>query len=86
MTLREARLAFEVAGVLSTINLPHCRTQIPPICSLASSAKVFGLTLVTSDRNLIHTGTLWCSKIDCKIVYSRSIVTDFTTASFSGLS
>jgi PIN domain nuclease of toxin-antitoxin system len=51
MPLIEAPLTFEVAGALSTINLPH---SDPADLFLAASAKVFGLTLVTSDRNLIH--------------------------------
>lgn len=52
MPLNEAPLTFEVAGALSTINLPHAD---PADLFLAASAKVFGLTLVTSDRNLIRT-------------------------------
>jgi PIN domain nuclease of toxin-antitoxin system len=47
----EAPLTFEVAAVLSTIHLPHAD---PADLFLAGSAKVFGLTLVTSDRNLIR--------------------------------
>ncbi len=50
--LNEAPLTFEVAGALSTINLPH---SDPADLFLAASARVFGLTLVTSDRNLIRT-------------------------------
>ena len=50
--LNEAPLTFEVAAALSTINLPH---SDPADLFLAASAKVFGLTLVTSDRNLIRT-------------------------------
>jgi PIN domain nuclease of toxin-antitoxin system len=52
MPLNEAPLTFELAGALSTINLPHLD---PADLFLAASAKVFGLTLVTSDRNLIRT-------------------------------
>ncbi|HEV3207421.1 MAG TPA: type II toxin-antitoxin system VapC family toxin [Terriglobales bacterium] len=51
MPLNEAPLTFEVAGALSTINLAH---SDPADLFLAASAKVFGLTLVTSDRNLIR--------------------------------
>jgi PIN domain nuclease of toxin-antitoxin system len=52
MPLSEAPLTFEVAEALSTINLPH---SDPADLFLAASAKVFGLTLVTSDRNLVRT-------------------------------
>lgn len=52
MPLNEAPLTFEVAEALSTINLPH---SDPADLFLAASAKVFGLTLVTSDRNLVRT-------------------------------
>ena len=51
MPLTEAPLTFEVAGALSTINLAH---SDPADLFLAASAKVFGLTLVTSDRNLLR--------------------------------
>jgi PIN domain nuclease of toxin-antitoxin system len=47
----EAPFNFYVAEALSNINLPHAD---PADLFLAGSAKVFGLTLVTSDRNLIH--------------------------------
>lgn len=47
----EAPLTFEVASALSTIHLPHAD---PADLFLAGSAKVFGLTLITSDRNLIR--------------------------------
>jgi len=50
--LNEAPLTFEVARALSTINLPHAD---PADLFLAASAKAFGLTLVTADRNLIRT-------------------------------
>jgi PIN domain nuclease of toxin-antitoxin system len=52
MPLNEAPLTFEVAEALATINLPH---SDPADLFLAASARVFGLTLVTSDRNLIRT-------------------------------
>jgi PIN domain nuclease of toxin-antitoxin system len=51
MPLTEAPMTFEVAGALSTINLPHAD---PADLFLAASAQAFGLTLVTSDRNLIR--------------------------------
>lgn len=47
----EAPLTFDVAAALATISLPHAD---PADLFLAGSAKVFGLTLVTSDRNLIR--------------------------------
>jgi PIN domain nuclease of toxin-antitoxin system len=50
--LTEAPLNFEVALVLSTVGLPH---SDPADLFLAATAKAFGLTLVTSDRNLIRT-------------------------------
>lgn len=50
--LTEAPLTFEVALVLSTVSLPH---SDPADLFLAATAKAFGLTLVTSDRNLIRT-------------------------------
>jgi PIN domain nuclease of toxin-antitoxin system len=49
--LSEAPLTFEVACALPTIVLPHAD---PADLFLAASAKVFDLTLVTSDRNLIR--------------------------------
>ncbi|SRR6266446_644478 len=49
--LSEAPLTFEVANALPTISLPHAD---PADLFLAASAKAFGLTLVTADRNLIH--------------------------------
>jgi PIN domain nuclease of toxin-antitoxin system len=52
MPLTEAPLTFEVAEALSTINLPQ---SDPADLFLAASAKVFGLTLITSDRNLVRT-------------------------------
>ena len=50
--LTEAPLNFEVALVLSAVSLPH---SDPADLFLAATAKAFGLTLVTSDRNLIRT-------------------------------
>ena len=47
----EAPFTFEVAEALSTINLAHAD---PADLFLAGSAKAFGLTLVTSDRNLLR--------------------------------
>jgi len=55
MPLSEAPLTFEVAEALSTIHLPH---SDPADLFLAASAKVFGLTLVTSDRNLVRTSEI----------------------------
>jgi PIN domain nuclease of toxin-antitoxin system len=52
LPLTEAPLNFEVAAALTTVNLPHAD---PADHFLAASAKAFGLTLVTSDRNLIRT-------------------------------
>ena len=48
---KEAPFTFDVAEVLAGISLPH---SDPADLFLAGSAKVFGLTLVTSDRNLIR--------------------------------
>lgn len=48
----EAPFNFYVAEALPTINLPHAD---PADLFLVGSAKAFGLTLVTSDRNLIST-------------------------------
>lgn len=55
MPLTEAPMTFEVAAALSTINLPH---SDPADMFLAASAKVFGLTLVTSDRHLLRTSEI----------------------------
>ena len=55
MPLTEAPLTFEVADALSTIDLPH---SDPADMFLAASAKAFGLTLVTSDRNLLRTSEI----------------------------
>lgn len=48
----EAPLTFEVAGSLPTLGLPH---DDPADLFLAATAKAFGLTLITADRNLIKT-------------------------------
>jgi len=50
-SFHEAPFTFDVAQALSTINLPHAD---PADLFLAGSAKVYGLTLVTSDRNLLR--------------------------------
>ena len=50
-SFHEAPFTFDVAQALSTINLPHTD---PADLFLAGSAKAFGLTLVTSDRNLLR--------------------------------
>ena len=55
MPLTEAPLTFEVADALSTIDLPH---SDPADMFLVASAKAFGLTLVTSDRNLLRTSEI----------------------------
>jgi PIN domain nuclease of toxin-antitoxin system len=47
----EASFTFDVAVALETIQLPHTD---PADLFLAASAKAFGLTLVTSDRNLLR--------------------------------
>ncbi|MBZ5652501.1 MAG: type II toxin-antitoxin system VapC family toxin [Acidobacteriia bacterium] len=52
MPLTEAPLNFEVAAALSAVSLPHAD---PADHFLAASAKAFGLTLITSDRNLVRT-------------------------------
>jgi len=48
--LKEAPLTFEVAQEVGKLSLPH---RDPADRFLIASAKVFGLTLVTSDQNLI---------------------------------
>jgi PIN domain nuclease of toxin-antitoxin system len=50
LNMREAPLTFEVALAVSAINLPH---NDPADGFIAATAKVFGLTLVTSDELLI---------------------------------
>jgi PIN domain nuclease of toxin-antitoxin system len=52
LPLIEAPLNFEVAAALTAVSLPHAD---PADHFLAASAKAFGLTLITSDRNLIRT-------------------------------
>ena len=52
MPLTEAPLNFEVAAALTEVSLPHAD---PADHLLAASAKAFGLTLITSDRNLLRT-------------------------------
>jgi PIN domain nuclease of toxin-antitoxin system len=48
----EAPLTFEVARTLPTLEMPH---EDPADLFLAATAKAFGLTLITADRNLIKT-------------------------------
>jgi PIN domain nuclease of toxin-antitoxin system len=50
LNMREAPLTFEVALAVSAVNLPH---NDPADGFIAATAKVFGLTLVTSDELLI---------------------------------
>jgi PIN domain nuclease of toxin-antitoxin system len=50
-SFHEAPFTFDVAEALATINLPHADTAD---LFLAGSAKAYGLTLVTSDRNLLR--------------------------------
>ncbi len=50
MNVREAPLTFEVALAVSAMNLPP---NDPADGFFAATAKVFGLTLVTSDEQLI---------------------------------
>lgn len=52
MPLTEAPLNFEVAAALTEVRLPRAD---PADHFLAASAKAFGLTLITSDRNLLRT-------------------------------
>jgi PIN domain nuclease of toxin-antitoxin system len=51
VSFHEAPFTFDVAQALSTIKLPHAD---PADLFLAGSAKAYGLTLVTSDRNLLR--------------------------------
>jgi len=51
LRLTEAPLTIEVALAVSALHLPH---GDPADHFLAATAKVFDLTLVTADRNLIH--------------------------------
>jgi PIN domain nuclease of toxin-antitoxin system len=48
----EAPLTFEVARTMPTLDMPH---DDPADRFLAATAKAFGLTLITADRNLIKT-------------------------------
>jgi PIN domain nuclease of toxin-antitoxin system len=48
----EAPLTFEVARTVPTLRMPH---DDPADLFLAATAKAFGLTLITADRNLIKT-------------------------------
>jgi PIN domain nuclease of toxin-antitoxin system len=50
LNMREAPLTFEVALAVSAMNLPH---NDPADGFIAATARVFGLTLVTSDEQLI---------------------------------
>jgi PIN domain nuclease of toxin-antitoxin system len=50
-SFHEAPFTFDVSEALSTISLPH---GDPADLFLAASAKAFGLTLVTSDHNLLR--------------------------------
>jgi PIN domain nuclease of toxin-antitoxin system len=52
LPLTEAPLNFEVAAALTAVSLRHAD---PADHFLAASAKASGLTLITSDRNLIRT-------------------------------
>ena len=49
LKIREAPLTFEVALAISSLNLPH---NDPADGFIAATAKVFGLTLVTADKEL----------------------------------
>jgi len=51
LRLTEAPLTIEVALAVSALDLPH---GDPADHFLAATAKVFDLTLITADRNLIH--------------------------------
>jgi PIN domain nuclease of toxin-antitoxin system len=48
----EAPLTFEVARTLPALGMPH---EDPADLFLAATAKAFGLTLITADRNLLKT-------------------------------
>jgi PIN domain nuclease of toxin-antitoxin system len=50
LKIREAPLTFEVALAISSLKLPH---NDPADGFIAATAKVFGLTLVTADEQLI---------------------------------
>ena len=47
---KEAPLTWEIARVSEAMELPHAD---PADRFIAATAKVFGLTLVTADRNLL---------------------------------
>jgi PIN domain nuclease of toxin-antitoxin system len=49
--VNEAPLTLDVALAVFSVNLPH---NDPADRFLVASAKVFGLTLVTSDRQLLN--------------------------------
>jgi len=49
--VNEVPLTFDVALAVSSVKLPH---DDPADQLLVASAKVFGLTLVTADRNLVN--------------------------------
>jgi PIN domain nuclease of toxin-antitoxin system len=49
--IMEAPLSFEVALAMPSIILPH---SDPADFFLAATAKAFGLTLITADRNLLR--------------------------------
>jgi len=51
LRLTEAPLTIEVALAVSALDLPH---GDPADHFLVATAKVFDLTLITADRNLIH--------------------------------
>jgi PIN domain nuclease of toxin-antitoxin system len=51
LEVSEAPLTIEVALAVSSMKLPH---GDPADHFIAASAKVFGLTLVTADRNLLE--------------------------------
>jgi PIN domain nuclease of toxin-antitoxin system len=52
LPVTDAPLTFEVARALPTLAVPH---DDPADLFLAATAKAFGLTLITADRNLIGT-------------------------------
>jgi PIN domain nuclease of toxin-antitoxin system len=52
LPVTEAPLTLEVARALPSLAVPH---EDPADLFLAATAKAFGLTLITADRNLIKT-------------------------------
>jgi PIN domain nuclease of toxin-antitoxin system len=52
LPVTEAPLTFEVTRTLPVLVVPH---EDPADLFLAGTAKAFGLTLITADRNLIET-------------------------------